>query len=121
MNFFKSSSDEKAEIKRQYEEEEDLRSVISSTPITRDNVLVCATHGHIFALHKSNGGLFWKTKFLSAQGGVISLYFTDNDELLVGTKGKTASLDFLTGTTLEMKKIPVSINNIDIVRPLRIE
>lgn len=111
MNFFKSS-EEKAALKQKYEEEEegDVAVKITDKPFSRNDILVCATHGYIYAIHKSNGSVLWEAKFpSSAHGGVVSLFVTDADKLIVGARGRTACMDLLNGSTVWLNTMPVSI------------
>lgn len=107
MNFFKSS-DEKAALK-QRDEEEDASIRITDKPFTRNDILICATHGRVHAVSKLNGSVLWETKFpTGAYGGVVSLFVTDTDKLIVGARGRTAAMNLLTGETLWVNKMPVS-------------
>ncbi|KAG1031971.1 hypothetical protein G6F43_013855 [Rhizopus delemar] len=72
----------------------------------RNNILLCATNGKIYALHKRNGGKLWSTKFASgAMGGIVSIFVTDFDKVIVGANGKTACLDLMTGKTLWLNRM----------------
>ncbi|KAI8990989.1 hypothetical protein BDF20DRAFT_903893 [Mycotypha africana] len=59
------------------------------------DVLICATHGKIYALHK-----------LNAFGGAISLFIEEQNKLFAGAGGKIACLNVLTGDTMWVNRIP---------------
>ncbi|KAG1138341.1 hypothetical protein G6F37_010568 [Rhizopus arrhizus] len=72
----------------------------------RNNILLCATHGKIYALHKRSGNKLWSAKFPSgAMGGIVSIFVTDFDKVIVGANGKTACLDLMTGKTLWLNRM----------------
>jgi outer membrane protein assembly factor BamB len=74
----------------------------------RHEVLLCATHGKIYAIHKKDGARCWRQDFpTGALGGIVSLFVTDNDTVIVGGNGKTASLDLFTGVTTWVNKMKV--------------
>ncbi|KAI8343688.1 hypothetical protein BC941DRAFT_459003 [Chlamydoabsidia padenii] len=62
-------------------------------PFTREQVIICTTHGKIYAIHKKDG---------------ISVFVTDNDKVLVGGIGRTACLDLFTGTTKMINSMKVT-------------
>ena len=110
MGLFKSS-EEKEALKQKYAEEDDEEDVpvqLTDKPFTRNDILVCATHGYIYAIHKSNGMNIWTAKFpKGAMGNVVSLFVTDEDKLIVGSRGRTAGMNLLNGQTLWLNKMPV--------------
>jgi outer membrane protein assembly factor BamB len=75
----------------------------------RNDILICATHGKIYAIHKRDGSRLWRASFpTGAFGGIVSLFVTDYDKLVVGANGKTACMDLMTGETEWVNKMPVS-------------
>ncbi|KAI8086708.1 uncharacterized protein BX664DRAFT_265808 [Halteromyces radiatus] len=65
---------------------------------TRNQVLLCSTHGKIYAINKKDGSRFWRQDFpTGAMGGIVSLFITDQDTVIIGGNGKTACLDLFTG------------------------
>ncbi|KAI9311974.1 hypothetical protein BX666DRAFT_2125103 [Dichotomocladium elegans] len=76
--------------------------------VERDDILVIATLGEIHAVHKEDGSHLWHRLYpTGAGGGVVSLFITDQDKIIAGATGKTASIDLFTGRTLwvnQMKK-----------------
>ncbi|KAI8333550.1 quinon protein alcohol dehydrogenase-like superfamily [Chlamydoabsidia padenii] len=77
----------------------DSSSLQDVRPFTRNQVLLCSTHGKIYAIHKKDGGRCWRQDFpTGALGGIVSIFVTDDDTVIVGGNGKTASLDLFTGT-----------------------
>lgn len=102
------NSDEKAALR---DEEDNVPIKVTDKSYTRDDILVCATHGHIYAVHKTNGSNIWDTKFpTGVMGNVISIFITDSDKVIVGGLGKTVCMDLLTGQTIWINKMPVSKN-----------
>ncbi|CEJ04299.1 hypothetical protein RMCBS344292_18264 [Rhizopus microsporus] len=78
-----------------------------SVQFQRDDILICATHGKIYAIHKRNGIRLWSSKFpTGASGGIVALFVTDYDKLIAGANGKTACLDLMSGETLWVNKMP---------------
>lgn len=76
----------------------------------RNEVLLCATHGKIYAIHKKDGTRCWRQDFpTGALGGIVSLFVTDNDTVIVGGNGKTASLDLFTGVSTWVNKMKVNM------------
>ncbi|KAG0170472.1 hypothetical protein DFQ28_001731 [Apophysomyces sp. BC1034] len=74
---------------------------------TRNGILLCATHGKIYGIHKKDGARLWRTKFpTGAMGGIVSIFITDTDKVLVGGNGKTACVSLQTGETLWVNKMP---------------
>lgn len=72
---------------------------VNST-LNRNDILVCSTHGNIYAVRKSNFSRLWKVKSPSgATGGVTSLLVTENDMLIIGANGRTSRLNLFTGKT----------------------
>jgi outer membrane protein assembly factor BamB len=109
MNILKN--EEKSELFSDSKDSEDFSSVkyLTDKEFTRNSILICSTHGNIYAIHKSNGKRIWSKKFPSgAMGGVVSLFVTDDDKLIAGAKGKTACMNLMTGETLWINKMPAS-------------
>lgn len=74
----------------------------------RNDILVCATHGKIYAIHKRTGARIWRTDFpTGGQGGVVSLFVTDYNTVIAGARGRTACLDLMTGNPVWVNKMPV--------------
>ncbi|KAI9255290.1 hypothetical protein BY458DRAFT_480565 [Sporodiniella umbellata] len=97
------SSDKKKE--KDNDSEKDYE--IYNSNYQRDDILLCATNGKIYALHKKTGSKLWGTGFpTGAMGGVISIFVTDYDKVIAGANGKTSGLNLLTGETLWVNKMP---------------
>ncbi|ORY97893.1 quinon protein alcohol dehydrogenase-like superfamily [Syncephalastrum racemosum] len=89
-------------------EDDDSDSAVSCSnrSFNRNEVLLCATHGKIYAIHKEDGARLWRAKFpTGAMGGIVSLFVTDYDRLIVGGNGKTACMDLFTGETIWVNKM----------------
>ncbi|KAI8139596.1 quinon protein alcohol dehydrogenase-like superfamily [Fennellomyces sp. T-0311] len=106
MTWF-SGKDEKVSFSTDDSDGESL-SITSTPTFTRNDILVCATRGKIYAIHKHTGARLWRADFptgasagaffaTGSMGGVISIFITDQDRLIVASNGKTACLDLLTG------------------------
>ena len=94
----------------------DSGSAVLARHFNRNDILICATNGKLYAIHKRDGTRLWRSKYPSgACGGIISLFVTDTDKLLAGTEGKTACMDLMTGEELWVNKMSVS----ESVDPLR--
>ncbi|KAK4512741.1 RNAPII degradation factor [Mucor velutinosus] len=73
----------------------------------RNDILICATNGKLYAIHKKDGSRLWRSKYpTGAYGGIVSLFVTDTDKLLAGAQGKTACIDMMTGEALWVNKMP---------------
>ena len=92
-----------------------------TTPFTRNDILVCATHGKIYAVHKRNGARIWRSDFpkgstslfsVGSMGGIVSIFITDQDDLIIASSGKTACLDLYTGAEKWVNKMKVKNNNL---------
>lgn len=103
MGLFKGDEKNKEEDKSDF----DL-SFSAEKAFTRNDVLICGSHGNIYAIHKTDGSRLWQTTF-KAMGGIISLFVTDNDKLIAGAYGKTACLDLMTGALVWVNNMPVSV------------
>ncbi|CDH49313.1 hypothetical protein RO3G_05596 [Lichtheimia corymbifera JMRC:FSU:9682] len=78
---------------------------ITETPsFQRNDILVCATYGKVYAVHKRNGSRLWRAQF-GAAGGVVSLFITDYDRVIAAGNGKTTCLDLYTGHQLWINKM----------------
>ncbi|KAG2207687.1 hypothetical protein INT47_011807 [Mucor saturninus] len=75
-------------------EQQDPRLTVKK--FTRRDILICASHGYIYAIHKADGSRLWKTSFKSGSG-IISLFVRDNDRLIAGAFGRTTCLNLLNG------------------------
>ncbi|CAO3587341.1 unnamed protein product [Absidia cylindrospora] len=96
---------EKSEKKSMDKDEESLESQ-EIRPFTRNQVLLCATHGKLYAISKKDGSRYWRQDFpTGAFGGIVSLFITDNDTAVVGANGKTACLDLFTGEAKWVNKM----------------
>jgi outer membrane protein assembly factor BamB len=106
MNFWKN--EEKGEIAGSERGSVDGDSVfLTDKEFSRNSILICATHGNIYAIHKKDGSRLWRAKF-PAMGGIISLFVTDDDKLIAGANGKTACLNLMNGETIWMNRMAVS-------------
>ncbi|KAI9311969.1 hypothetical protein BX666DRAFT_1991398 [Dichotomocladium elegans] len=69
-------------------------------------VLVIASHGRIYAVHKRDGHRLWRRPFpASSMGTAISLFITDQERLIAASNGKTVAMDLFTGETLWINKM----------------
>lgn len=83
-------------------------AVTGDLQFNRNDILICATHGNIYAIHKKDGSRLWRSGFPNgSMGSVVSLFVTDNDKLLVGSRGRTACMDLMTGKSIWLNKMPV--------------
>jgi outer membrane protein assembly factor BamB len=98
--------------KQSFTDESDNVSIrLTDQPYSRDDILICATHGHIYAVHKTTGSDIWDTKFpTGVMGNVISIFITDTDKLIVGGFGKTACMNLLNGQTIWINNMSVSVS-----------
>ncbi|KAI8980346.1 hypothetical protein BDB01DRAFT_797474 [Pilobolus umbonatus] len=72
--------------------------IYSAIPTIKENILVCASHGRVFALHKGNGSFLWNTKIPSqTMGSLVSVFVTDSNTVIAGSRGATVCLDLFTG------------------------
>lgn len=101
--------------KKKQEEDDDAGSdsgsavLMEGSNFNRNDVLICATHGKLYAIHKRDGTRLWRAKYpTGAYGSIVSLFVTDTDKLLAGALGKTACVSLMTGETLWVNKMPVS-------------
>jgi outer membrane protein assembly factor BamB len=79
-------------------------------PFSRNQVIICATHGKLYAVHKKDGSRLWRQSFPTAVfGGVVSIFVTDDDTVLVGVSGKTACLNLFTGVFKWVNTMKVSV------------
>ncbi|KAI9268275.1 hypothetical protein BDA99DRAFT_360556 [Phascolomyces articulosus] len=122
MTWF-TSKEEKAALAVKYnnnnsdDDDDDERSTNSQTPptsFTRNDILLCATGGKIYAVHKHTGVRLWRAEFPSgsksrfsvgSMGGIVSVFITDQDRVIVGASGKAACLDLLTGDVKWVNKM----------------
>lgn len=94
------------------EKNEDDKSEPESTLFTTDkfsrtDILICASNGCIYAIHKQDGTKLWKTK-IDRSAAVISIFVTDSDKVVAGGFGKTHCIDLMTGNIIWTNKMPVS-------------
>ncbi|KAI9268276.1 hypothetical protein BDA99DRAFT_603759 [Phascolomyces articulosus] len=85
-----------------------------NAPVSRHEIIVCATHGKIYALHKHSGARIWRADFpkgstslfaVGSMGGIVSIFITDQDDLIIASSGKTACLDLYTGDVKWVNKM----------------
>ncbi|KAI8387965.1 uncharacterized protein BYT42DRAFT_543351 [Radiomyces spectabilis] len=80
---------------------------LGTSEFHRSEVLVCATHGSVYAVRKEDGSRLWSAKIRSTLvATVLSLFITDTDKLLVSGNGTTFCLDLFTGATLWKNNMP---------------
>ncbi|KAI9468480.1 MAG: quinon protein alcohol dehydrogenase-like superfamily [Benjaminiella poitrasii] len=86
---------------------EDASVVINQRSVNREDILICSTAGKIYAIHKRDGSRIWRSDFpTGAMCGIVSLFVTDTDKLIVGARGRTAAMDLMTGKELWVNKMP---------------
>ncbi|CEP16030.1 hypothetical protein [Parasitella parasitica] len=108
MNIF-SGSDKKRKEGVEDDAGSDSGSAVlmEGNDFSRNDILICATHGKLYAIHKRDGTRLWRAKYpTGAYGGIVSLFVTDTDKLLAGAQGKTACVDLMTGETAWINKMP---------------
>ncbi|KAI8988856.1 quinon protein alcohol dehydrogenase-like superfamily [Pilobolus umbonatus] len=70
-------------------------------PVNKLNILLCSSHGTVYAVNKANGAPIWSTRFpLSALDSVISLFVTDSDKVIAASKGMTVCMELYSGSIL---------------------
>ncbi|KAI8138031.1 hypothetical protein BJV82DRAFT_324557 [Fennellomyces sp. T-0311] len=78
-----------------------------------NDVLVISFSGKIYAVQKKDGTRIWRveaptgsnvSELVSSE--IVSLFITDDDQLIVGSGGRTACLDLFTGVTKWLNKMP---------------
>ncbi|KAL7324763.1 hypothetical protein PS15p_209908 [Mucor circinelloides] len=98
--------------KEKRDEDEDAGSdsgsaVLAAQHFRRNDIIICATGGKLYAIHKKDGSRLWRSEFPSgAYGGTVSVFVTDTDKLVAGTEGKTACMDLMTGEELWVNEMP---------------
>ena len=97
-------NNEKASLKSKDEDDTSVR--VTKEPFHRNEILICATYGHLYALRKSNGSILWDTK-LGVMGNVASVFITDTDKVIAAGLGKTICMDLFNGQRLWVNKMPV--------------
>ncbi|KAI8061597.1 quinon protein alcohol dehydrogenase-like superfamily [Gongronella butleri] len=97
----------KRDEKKGYHEEEDADSLeLNGRPFEINDVMVCTTHGKVYAISKTDGSRYWRQKFPGGGfGGIVSTFITDNGKVILGCNGKTACLDLFTGETKWVNKM----------------
>ncbi|KAI8387966.1 uncharacterized protein BYT42DRAFT_215850 [Radiomyces spectabilis] len=103
MNFFKSAKEKEA-----FGDDSDSESQVhlDSSDFKRSDVLLCGTHGNVYAIRKEDGHRLWRAKIRnSAVASVIALFVTDTDKVLAAGGGRTVCLDLYTGTALWVNKM----------------
>lgn len=75
----------------------------------RHDILLCATRGRVYAIHKQDGRRLWRVKLRTGSSSAIqSIYVTENDKVLVGGNGRVACIELMTGSLVWIQKMPVS-------------
>jgi len=64
--------------------------------VSPNNLLICATRGKVYAVHKKDGTSIWKSHVQGLGIAPLSI-FTIDDLVLVAGFGKVVALDILTG------------------------
>ncbi|KAG2224006.1 hypothetical protein INT45_009592 [Circinella minor] len=81
---------------------------------TRNDILICATNGKIYALEKHTGVRIWRAEFptgsksifsTGSMGGVVSIFISDQNRVIVGSMGKAGCLDLFTGEKIWVNKM----------------
>ncbi|KAI8375093.1 quinon protein alcohol dehydrogenase-like superfamily [Choanephora cucurbitarum] len=76
------------------------------TEYKRNDILICATNGKIYAVHKKDGSRIWGCSFPErAYGNTVSVFVTDYDDVIIGAVGKIACLDLMTGEKKWLNKM----------------
>ncbi|KAI8875873.1 hypothetical protein K501DRAFT_299148 [Backusella circina FSU 941] len=102
MHFFKSQ----ATSSHPFESNTGSQQNIDGDQFDLDNILICATNGKIYSIHKKNGKCLWRKNFSGAfSSGIISLFVTDCDKIIAGANGKTLCIDMMTGNTVWVNKM----------------
>ena len=111
-----SSKAEKAALDNDSDDGTSTKSVAAPSSFTRNDILLCSTGGKIYAIHKHTGARLWRTEFptgsksrfsIGSAGGIVSLFITDQDRVIIAATGKAAALDLLTGEVLWVNKMKV--------------
>lgn len=82
----------------------------SASFLSPQEILICATHGNVYALRKRDGTLLWKVESPTgtAMSGILSIFVVpESNQILVAGGGKVACLDMTRGNTLWMNKMDV--------------
>ncbi|KAI9496570.1 hypothetical protein BDB00DRAFT_807875 [Zychaea mexicana] len=89
------------------DEREDSMTNVQA-PLKGDEILVAAINVKIYAVRKKDGARIWKAEAPTGGGssGIISLFITDEDKLIVGGGGRTACMNLFTGETIWLNKMP---------------
>lgn len=85
--------------------------VIEDVQFNSNDILICATNGKIYAIHKRDGSRLWSASFPGSMGNNIAVFVTDEDTLMVAARGKVICLELMTGKTVWANKITVIKNN----------
>ncbi|KAI9244330.1 quinon protein alcohol dehydrogenase-like superfamily [Helicostylum pulchrum] len=80
-------------------------TLFATDKFSRTDLLICASNGSIYAIHKQDGTKLWKAK-IGSSAAVISLFVTDSDKLVAGGFGKTHCIDLMTGNIIWTNKMP---------------
>lgn len=75
----------------------------------RDDIIVCATKGKLYAVSKRDGSRIWRADFPSS--GVVSVFITDMDQVIAGGNGKTVCYDLYNGKQRWMNNMKVNLLN----------
>ncbi|KAI8362589.1 hypothetical protein BD560DRAFT_404262 [Blakeslea trispora] len=88
------------EKKHESDEDSDSESVkvMLEAEYKRNDILICAVNGKIYAVHKKDGSRIWRADFPGGgYGSTVSVFVTDYDDLIVGADGKIACMNLMTG------------------------
>ncbi|KAG2224005.1 hypothetical protein INT45_009591 [Circinella minor] len=108
------SKKEKAVLDNHSDDTISTTSVAKPSSFTRNDILLCSTAGNIYAVHKHTGARLWRADFPTGStsrfasgsgGGIVSLFITDEDRVIIAATGKAAALDLLTGEVLWVNKM----------------
>ncbi|KAI7885062.1 hypothetical protein K492DRAFT_191356 [Lichtheimia hyalospora FSU 10163] len=80
----------------------------SASSLSPQEILICATHGNVYALQKRDGTPLWKVESPTgtAMSGILSIFVVpESRHVLVAGGGKTACLDMTRGHTVWMNKM----------------
>ncbi|KAI7852587.1 hypothetical protein BDC45DRAFT_570856 [Circinella umbellata] len=89
-------------------------SVAGPSSFSRNDILLCSTRGNIYAVHKHTGARLWRADFPTGStsffasgsgGGIVSMFITDEDRVIIAAAGKAAALELLTGKVLWVNKM----------------
>ncbi|ORX43191.1 Quino protein alcohol dehydrogenase-like protein [Hesseltinella vesiculosa] len=92
--------------KKNYDDDDTSSVDLNGRPFDLKDVLVCTTHGKIYAISKTDGSRYWRQKFPGgAYGSLVSVFISDSGKVILGCNGKTACIDLYTGETKWVNKM----------------